>query len=461
MRRWLTNLIYLSAYALLLPIILFRRLVRGRPLGNVRQRGFGLLPRSSQDGKRTLWIQAVSVGEVNQLDALVQGLQSRHADWRIVISVTTATGMQLARKKFPALEIVWFPIDFSWAMASALRRLQPDLIVLTELELWPNLVALAEQREIPVVVINGRLSAHSFVRYQRFRWLVQPTFRRLHCILAQNETYAERFVRMGTPADRVHVTGSIKFDNALLQAERNARDPRRDSLRRQCGLADNATVWVAGSTQAGEEALVMRAYRKWHTQFPTLRLVVVPRHPHRAGEIAEEAHKLGLPTRLHSESSEECSRSASASPSTPEDLASTPPVWIVDTIGELGLFWALADIAFVGGSFGNRGGQNMLEPAAAGCAVAFGPNTWNFADIAEGLVQASGAVRLDEEAALFAFVQRALEQHDFRARLSAAARQFVKSGEGANALTVARLAEIVAHRDAGAAPLQAEQEVAA
>ncbi len=198
MKYWLFNLIYLTAYTFMLPRILWRRRASGRSLGNPAQRLFGRVPRMP-DHAAVVWFHAVSVGEVNQLQTLLEQLRSEHPDWQIVVSTTTATGQQLARRLFPDLTTFYFPIDFSWAVRTAFRRIRPALLVLTELEMWPNLIGMAAARNIPLAVINGRLGASSFRGYRRFSWLTRPMFSRLNLVVTQDQHNAERFVALGRP----------------------------------------------------------------------------------------------------------------------------------------------------------------------------------------------------------------------------------------------------------------------
>ena len=418
---WLRNGIYLAAYALMLPAILYRRIAQGRALGSLPQRLLGRAPRVHAE-HHCVWLHAVSVGEVILLQPLLAELQLRYPKSRFVISTTTATGMSLARQEFPGIRCFYFPIDFSWAVRSALRRVQPDVLVLTELEVWPNLVACATAENVPVVVINGRLSERSFHGYWRFRrWLV-PTFAKLSMVLAQSEEYAQRFVRLGCPPDRVHVVGSIKFDGACRTADSGVVD----ALRQYLSLQDGQTLWVAGSTQEPEEWMVASIWAELAQQHSGLRLVIVPRHPHRGPAIRALLSKAGWGCHLKSQ--------------TPGATTDPRQILIADTIGELKAWWSLADVAFVGGSFGDRGGQNMLEPAACGAAVCFGPNTWNFKQIVDLLVSHQVATQVSAEQELHHFVQRCLRDRDWGTARGQAAQQLVESSQGALSATCRWLA---------------------
>ncbi len=348
--------------------------------------------------------------------------------------------MKLAREKFPDVTTFYFPIDFSWAVARALRRIRPALLVLTELELWPNLLAAASRRDVPVAVINGRLSERSARNYGKAARLVRPMFSSLAAVVTQDEDYAARFIALGTAPHRVHVVGSLKFDNAVREAAiiRDQRNEELQQLRKLIDLRAGDRLFVAGSTQEPEEAMAGRVYQALAGQFPDarLRLVVVPRHPHRAAEVQRRMEQTGIRAVLKTE--------PGAWPATSPD--GIPAVLIVNTIGELGMWWSLADVAFVGGSFGNRGGQNMLEPAAAGCASCFGPNTWNFARIAADMKAVAAAIEVTNEEELRMFVERCLDDDDYFRRLTQLGRQFVEFRCGATDRYVAHLSRLLTRR---------------
>lgn len=322
--------------------------------------------------------------------------------------------MELARKALDdEVLLFYFPLDFTWSVARTLDSLRPAILVLGELELWPNLIDACVLRRIPVAVINGRLSERSFARYQKMRWLTQGMFNKLSLVAAQSESNAERFRQCG--AERTTIaTGSIKFDNVSF--DRQA--PEVAQLRKWAGILPEHRVWIMGSTQAGEELPAVRAWQELRNQFPELKLIVVPRHPDRFEQVAEDIERSGV--RLHR-------RSTALEPLNGDDW----DVLLVDSVGELKWWWGLAEIAVVGGSFGARGGQNMLEPAAYGANVAFGPNTSNFRDIVELLLAGEAAVRLSSLAELSDWLrQQLLDPQPGEAR-GRRAQAIIASGAGA------------------------------
>lgn len=416
--RYILNLAYLLVIAAASPVLLYRAIAHGKYRQGWSQKLFGFVPRRQAQGK-CLWFHAVSVGEVNLLAPLLAEIGRRHPAWQCVISTTTATGFATARKKYPRQAVFYCPLDFSWAVETAMRRILPDCVVLAELELWPNLIAAARRSGARVAVINGRLSQRSFRGYRWLRWLLAPMLDRIDLFAVQNAEYAERFSRLGAKAESIRVTGSIKFDGA--QTDRcNAASER---LRHLAGIEEGDVVFLAGSTQHPEEEAALAAYAELAGQHPELRLIVVPRHPERFDSVAAMLDRQALAWQRRSRLEAEGAR-----PST--------RVLLVDTVGELGAWWAAASIAFVGGSLGNRGGQNMIEPAAYGAAVCFGPNTRNFRDIVELMLAQQAAVVVNDPAGLSAFVGRCLSDPAFAAGLGQRARALVARQLGATDRTL-------------------------
>lgn len=435
---WLLNFLYLALAVLLTPWILYRRLVLGKGRDGWAEKLWGALPR--REGTRPcVWLHAVSVGEVVQLQSVLAELSQQLPEHDFVITTTTGTGYDVARRKFPQHQVCYFPLDFSWAVHRALDRIRPAAIVLVELEIWPNLVLAASRRGIPLVLINGRLSERSHRGYRRIRPLMHALLRRFECIAVQDATYAERFRDLGAPPERMRVTGSIKFDGIETSRER----PAVEELRRCFGIAANERVFIAGSTQSPEEELALETWRTLREKHPELRLVLVPRHQERFEEVARLVETSGLPLLRRTWLRD----AVLASPALPAAATQTdgshesPPVLLLDTLGELSACWGLADIAFVGGSLGRRGGQNMIEPAGYGAAVLFGPNTWNFRDIVAALLAADAARVVRNQAELTAQVERLLNTPQERLELGQRAQRLVLSQQGATKRTVALILE--------------------
>lgn len=423
---YLLNIAYLIAAIAVAPVLAWRSLQTGKYRTGWSAKLWGSVP--VRDGDQPCaWLHAVSVGEVNLLSNVVKRLQQARPEMQIVISTTTASGMQLAKSRFPGHVVFYCPLDFSWAVRRAMRRLRPSLLILSELELWPNLISIARRKGAEVIVINARLSERSYRGYRRFASLLRPTFRKLSLVLAQDETYARRFMEMGVDSSRVRVTGSIKFDGA--RTDRHGPDVA--ALRKLSAARKDQVIWIAGSTQSPEERIALEIYRRIASQFPQLRLVLVPRHPERFNAVADQVVGTGLMLRRRSELQ------------TPAESWPADTVLLVDTIGELSCWWGLADIAFVGGSLGSRGGQNMLEPAGFGAAVSFGPNTRNFRDIVAQLLAVDAATIVQDRDALQEFVSQCLSNPTARRQQGQRAQVLVVGGQGAIDRTIAAIEQLL------------------
>jgi len=414
------NLIYLLVLAVLSPWLVWRMIATGRYRRELAAKLLGRVIVDNPQNKPVAWFHAVSVGEVNLLGTLVPAFRKRHPDWLTVVSSTTETGLAEARKRFPDLVVIAYPFDFSWAVAAALDRVNPSLVVLTESEMWPNFLAAASHRRVPVVVVNARMSPRSFARLKRFGLLARRLlFEKVTCFAVQEEGYAERYRQLGVPGERLVVTGSMKYDGAI--GERATARTRE--LARLLSPPSDAIILLAGSTHAPEESIILEVFARLRARFPQLRLMLVPRHPDRFEEVARLIEQTGLPF---------ARRSRIASP-----LDETPPVVLLDTIGELGAAWCLADVGFTGGSLdGRRGGQSMIEPAGYGVPCVFGPHIWNFKDAARRLVEVRGAVMVLDHSALEVELARLIGNPLLRKRMGQAARELVQRQQGATERTL-------------------------
>jgi 3-deoxy-D-manno-octulosonic-acid transferase len=417
----LLNAVYVLLLVALAPWLAIQAIRKGKYREGYAEKLLGLVPVRSGD-ETCVWFHAVSVGEAMLLEPLLTEIRRRKPDWVCVVSTTTKTGYALARSRHPDLTVFYCPLDFSWAVNRAMRRLRPNVLALVELELWPNLIRAAKKHGARTAIVNGRLGEKSFRGYRRLRPLVRRLFQSIDLIAAQNEEYAERFRALGAPAERVVATGSIKFDGA--QTDRN--NPATERLKQLAGIAEADVVFLAGSTQHPEESLALETYKQLSPEWPKLRLIVVPRHPERFDEAARLLDESGLVWQRRSQLEIEGSNPAARA-------------LLVDAVGELGAWWGAAQIAFVGGSLCGRGGQNMIEPAAYGAAVCFGPNTWNFREVVGQLLACGAATVVADGAALTQFVVRSLAEPD-RARSSGRlAAEFVISQQGATSRTTDRL----------------------
>ena len=420
---------YLLALLVLSPWLAYKALTTGKYRRGLWAKLTGaatLRPGS----RRCAWFHGVSVGEIHLLRQVIDAFRRRHPDWVCVVSATTDTGLDEARKHFADLTVFPWPLDFSWAVRRALRRVRPSLVVLAESELWPNFLLATGNAGVPVAVINARMSPRSFRRFARLGGLSRWLFGKVTLFAAQTDEYADHLRRLG--ARTVEVTGSVKYDG--VSAERDNAKTR--DLGRLLGVESGDLVWVAGSTQAPEEEIVLESYRRLRREFPRLRLIVVPRQKDRFEEVAGLLRRAGEPFARRSQLG------------ITEHGIPCNSVTLIDTIGELSALWGLADVAFVGGSLdGRRGGQNMIEPAAYGAAVTFGPHVWNFRATVEQLLACDGAVQVPDEAALESTLLALLADAGRRLQLGEAARRFVLSQQGAAERTLAALQPLIERVD--------------
>ena len=417
--KWALNLAYVSLLLMLSPVIIWRSLRHGRYRRGWKQKLFGSLPELSGD-RPVIWFHAVSVGEVLQLQKVVEQFQIANGEtYSIVITTSTDTGFDLAKERFAGCTVCWFPLDFSWSVRTAIRRINPKMVVLMELELWPNFLAACKDAGVRTSLINARMSDRSFSGYSRMSRLVRSLFADFSVVAAQNEQYAERLKRLGTTSERTIVTGSIKFDG--VQTDRS--NAATQALRQLFDIGPDETVFIAGSTQSPEEQVALDAWQALAAEYPKLRLIIVPRHKERFDDVAALAAKSGAS--LHRRSQLKT-----------DSVIDHRAVILLDTIGELAACWGLADIALVGGSFGSREGQNMLEPAAYGAAVMFGPRTRNFRDIVERLLNVNGAIRLQSTDDVAVQLRRLQSDKEMRIRYGRTAQNLVIQQKGALQRTI-------------------------
>ena len=417
------NLIYLATLIAAAPFLLYRSIRYKKYREGWREKLLGLVPNlpSTPEGVKRVWFHAVSVGEVNLVKTLVAEIDASGRNWEFVVSSTSKAGYALAVKLFgERVPVFYCPLDFTWSVKRALRRVKPDALALVELELWPNLIKEARRYGARVVIVNGRIADGSFLWYRRVKKYFSRVFAAVDLVVAQDELAGARFRELVPDERRVVVSGSLKFDGA--QTDRN--NPATQRLARLAGIVDSDVVFLCGSTQSPEEEAALDVYRALRAEYPNLRLILVPRHSERFAEVAK----------LLDASEFKWTRRSTLTPD-----ATCERVLLVDAIGELGAWWGTADIGFVGGSWGARGGQNMLEPAGYGVAVSFGPNTQNFRSIVEALLRARAATVVANVDEMREFVRRQLAEPDGRRALGQAARNLVLSNQGATKRTLAAL----------------------
>ncbi len=427
---WIYSALLAAGLLVSLPYWLLQSLRHGKYRAGLGERLGNPPARLGAEPERpAIWIHAVSVGEVLAISGLVPELAKRFPRHRVVISTTTDTGQRLARTRFGAENVFYFPLDFAFAIRPYLRLLRPALIVIAETEFWPNFLRLARDSGTRIAVVNARISDRSWSGYRRFRPLLAGVLRHIDLFLTQTAEDAQRLQEIGAPAERVHVTGNLKFDVPAPPAP-----PIVASLRAAFQQASANPVIVCGSTVEGEEPILLQAFENVLASHPRAVMILAPRHPERFGEVSALLAKLGIRFWRRS-------------------LWSGDPlvggVLLMDTIGELASLYALADIAFVGGSLVPRGGHNIIEPALHGVAIIVGNHTENFRDIVASF-QGRDALRVVGPAELPLVLMELISNHAERAELGRRAAETLHSQMGATQRTVQALEKLFASAEDGA-----------
>jgi 3-deoxy-D-manno-octulosonic-acid transferase len=424
------------------PWFVYQALRYKKYVGSLGQR-MGYLPVSfNMDGDDSIWIHAVSVGEVLTARPLVSDLKRRYPNLRMFLSTTTMAGQQLARRSVPDVDAVfYFPFDFGFVVRRTLDLVRPRLFIMMETEIWPNLLRECRARGVKTAVVNGRLSARSFPRYKMIRPMMRRVLDHIDKFLVQSEESARRFIDLGADPARVVVTGSMKFDSLELSSTAQPGVPAarvmrggvearaRDRVLRYFRIPQGRQVIVAGSTMKGEEAAVLRAFRKVRAAAPATLLVLAPRNPERFVEAEQLARAEGWKVARRSDLA--------------VDSEPRVDVVIIDTIGELATIYQIASVVFVGGSLVATGGHNVLEPAVFGKPIVFGPHMDNFLEIADAFVSNGAGVQLSGEHELEETLLSLMSDPVRRARLGAAARALVEANRGANDKSVTVLAALL------------------
>lgn len=423
------SLLTLVVFVVVSPYFVYQALRYKKYIGSLRQR-LGFLPISfNVDGDASIWIHAVSVGEALTARALAADLRARYPRLRLFLSTTTIAGQQVAKKNLQDIDAVfYFPFDWTFIVRRTLKLVKPRLFIMMETEIWPNLLRECRSRGIRTILINGRISQRSYPRYR----FIRPFFRRVltdvdrFCM--QSEESARRLAALGADPARITVTGSLKFDSLQLPSAASHGKPR-DRVLRFFRLAPNRTVIVAGSTLKGEEAAVLRAFARVKAALPSALAILAPRQPERFGEVERLARDAGFVTIRRTE--------------LPIDAEPRADVVVLDTIGELAQLYQLGTAVFVGGSLADHGGHNILEPAAYGKPIVFGPYMQNFKEIADAFVSNAAAVQVQSERELEDALLGLVTDPVRRARLGAAARALVEANRGAKDKTLAVIADLL------------------
>ena len=427
MSRFLYNLLFPIGLLLFLPAYVVKMVRRGNYREKFGQR-LGFYDDKVRDrliGKRVTWMHAVSVGEVAVGLKLAARLKELDPELFCVLTTTTTTGFVFASRESPDwIEVMYNPIDFWPVMRRAFKVIKPIKLILIEAEVWPNLVAEARHRAVPIALANARLSPRSERRFRKFRFLVRPIFHQLDLVCVPEQEDVGRWTALGVISDRIVRTGNIKYDADV--AKPDARSPR--SILESLGISPEAQVIFGGSTHAGEEAILAEVFMKLRVDFPALFLIIAPRHVERARSLRARLEEYSLGVALRSK------------------LDSVrPDCLLIDTTGELRDWYSVATVAFVGKSLTARGGQNPVEPIMAGKPVIFGPHMENFATLAESLVRQEGAVRVADAVSLQNEIAKLLRDGAAGARLVGNATQVLAAHRGATTATAQSISKLRAH----------------
>jgi len=423
--RSLYNILFAIFFCLAAPYYFLKMWRRGDWRRGFRQR-FGRFDagfKQALTNRHVLWMHAVSVGEVNVCTQLIRALEPRVPNIKIVVSTTTSTGMGELQRKLPSrIEKIYYPIDYRKCVHRALSVIHPEAVVLVEAEIWPNFIWRLRDKQIPLLLVNARLSERSRRGYRRFGFLFRPLFASFTAVGAQNEADAARLREIGCRPGAIQVVGSLKFDAARLDERRLLDVPL---LLRQVGVPEEAPLLVAGSTHAGEETVLAEQLPRLRRRFPDLFLVLVPRHFERGKEVGKELEARGVKFVYRSE----ITAGTQLKPGEVECL-------LVNTTGELRSFYEQATVIFVGKSLSGEGGQNPIEPAALGKPIVFGPHMQNFAAIAEAFLNGNGALQVRDAAELETTLGELLADRNLRETLGRNALKVVQENRGAIDRTV-------------------------
>src|SRR5262245_21499191 len=434
------------------PYLLYQAIRYRKYIASLPQR-MGYLPVSfNLDGDESIWIHAVSVGEVLTVRALLPELRERYPRLRLFVSTTTMAGQQVAKTNLPYVdEVFYFPFDLGFIVNRTLRLVRPRLFVMMETEIWPNLLRACHRDGVKTVLVNGRISSRSFPRYRFIRFFFRRVLAHVDRFCMQGEESARRIIELGAPRDRVTVTGSLKFDSLEFGPSRSTPSSRgpsapspvvhdvhqrgRTRVLRYFRVAPNRPVIIAASTLKGEEEFVLEAFQRIRATMPSALLIIAPRKPQRFGDVERLMRRAGWNVARRTELR--------------VDAEPRNDVVVLDTIGELAQLFQVATAVFVGGSLVDAGGHNILEPAVFGKPIVFGPHMQNFAEIAAAFLDHQAAIEVRNARELESALLGLLGDPVRRARLGAAARALVEANRGARSKTMTAIAQLLPPQNPG------------
>lgn len=422
------SVLIVAFFAVMSPYLVYQAVRYRKYVRSLPQR-LGILPVSfNLDGDESIWIHAVSVGEVLTARALLPELRERYPRLRIFLSTTTMTGQEIARNNLQYVDAVfYFPFDFGFIVRRTLRLVKPRLFIMMETEIWPNLLRACHRAGVKTMLVNGRISARAYPRYRMARWFFRPVLQHIDRFCMQSDESARRIVDIGAERDRVLVTGSLKFDS--LEIPGASPDRGQNRVLRYFRISPDRPVVIAASTLKGEDEHVLEAFLRIRSTMSTALLIIAPRKPERFDEVERLARRSGWNVARRSELR--------------VDHEPRYDIVILDTIGELAQLYQIATAVFVGGSLVDAGGHNILEPAVFGKPIVFGPYMQNFTEIARAFLDNGAAIQVRTGRELEPALLDLLGDSVKRARLGAAARALVEANRGARAKSLAAIAQLL------------------
>jgi 3-deoxy-D-manno-octulosonic-acid transferase len=435
------SVIAVAFFVMVSPYLLYQAIRYRKYIASLPQR-MGYLPVSfNLDGDESIWIHAVSVGEVLTARALLPQLHERYPRLRIFVSTTTMAGQQVARTNLPYVDqVFYFPFDLGFIVNRTLRLVRPRLFVMMETEIWPNLLRACKRNGVKTVLVNGRISSRSYPRYKLIRFFFRRVLADVDRFCMQSEESARRIVEIGAPRERVTVTGSLKFDSLDYPADVRSKinvgrvaplvhDRGRTRILRYFRISPNRPVVIAGSTLKGEEEPVLEAFQRIRATMTNALLIIAPRKPERFGDVERLVGRAGWRVARRTELR--------------VDAEPRQDVVVLDTIGELAHLFQIATVVFIGGSLVDAGGHNILEPAVFGKPIVFGPHMHNFAEISRTFLDNGAAIQVRNAHELERTLLELLGDPVRRASLGAAARALVEANRGARGKSLQVLAEVL------------------
>lgn len=416
------DIIFIVLHLFYLPFFIFRRKFHKGFLCRL-----GFLPKdliAKLRGNKHIWIHAVSVGEVLVASKLIDGLKKYFPEERIIISTVTPTGNKIAQSLVnDKISVMYFPLDFSFIVKRIIDHIKPTVFITAETEIWPNIISYLYAKNVPIIVVNGRISKRSFLGYKKIRFLLKSTFKKITLFCMQTVEDGERIIYLGAPKEKVKFVGNLKFDEKFSEYSYDS----------SClGLKEDDSLLIAGSTHHNEEEIILKVYRDAIKNYPRLKLMIAPRHPERVDSIADLISSNNLKViKFSSIKNQKVNLAAYAS-----------YVFLVDTIGDLKSLYNLATIVFIGGSLVNKGGHNIIEPAYFSKPVIFGEHMSNFQDMADLFLKKNSALQVKSEKELAGAIKTLLDSKTKRLQLGQNARIIVDENKGATERTVEQINEI-------------------